>query len=85
MLRRLFFDHPASVGETYLQHLLHASYFAIRMLLAGVACFIHAVVPCLFQSTGRRAITELHSKMVLHRSTLTNHDVAQGPTGSANS
>ena len=85
MLRRLFFDHPASVGETYLQHLLHASYFAIRMLLAGVACLIHAVVPCLFQSTGRRAITELHSKMVLHRSTLTNHDVAQSQTASADS
>jgi hypothetical protein len=67
IIQRLFRDHPESVGETYLQHLLQASYFGVRMLIAGLACLIHAIFPCLFTTTGRTAISELHSKMVLHR------------------
>ena len=67
LIHRLFRDHPASVGETYLEHSFQASYFGVCMLLAGLACLIHAIIPCLFKTTGRRAISELHSKMVLHR------------------
>ena len=32
---RLFNDHPASVGENYGQHLIHASGFGFRMMLGG--------------------------------------------------
>ena len=67
MFRRLFQAHPASVGETYLEHMVHAAYFGSRMLLAGLACLIHALIPSLFQSTGREVITELYTKMVTHR------------------
>ena len=45
MFRRLFQAHPASVGETYLEHMVHAAYFGSRMLLAGLACLIHALIP----------------------------------------
>ena len=72
LIQRLFRDHPESVGETYLEHLLQASYFGARMFLAGLACLIHAVIPCLFKTTGRAAISELHSKMVLHRTKQTD-------------
>jgi hypothetical protein len=37
------------------------------MLAAGLACLVHAVLPCVFKTTGRTAISELHTKMVLHR------------------
>ena len=37
----LFTDHPASVGETYAQHLGSASFFGSRMILAGLACMLH--------------------------------------------
>ena len=67
LIHRLFRDHPASVGETYLEHSFQASYFGVYMLLAGLACLIHAIIPGLFETTGRRAISQLHSKMVLHR------------------
>jgi len=67
LIQRLFRDHPESVGETYLQHLFQASYFGVRMLVAGLACLVHAVLPCLFKTTGRTAVSELHSKLVLHR------------------
>jgi hypothetical protein len=67
LIQRLFRDHPESVGETYLEHLIQASYFGVRMFFAGIGCLIHALIPCLFKTTGRTAISELHSKMVLHR------------------
>jgi hypothetical protein len=67
LIQRLFRDHPESVGETYLEHLFQASYFGMRMVVAGLACLVHALLPCLFETTGRTAISELHSVMVLHR------------------
>ena len=66
-LQRLFNEHPASVGETYWEHLLHASWFAGKMVLAAGACFVHALLPFLFVKTGSKAITELHDAMVTNR------------------
>ena len=67
LIQRLFREHPKSVGESYLEHLFQASYFGVRMLAAGLACLVHAVLPFLFKTTGRTVISELHTKMVLHR------------------
>lgn len=66
-LRRMFTDHPASVGETYGQHLLMAFAFGARMVIAGCACLLHGVFPWLFRTTGSDAIRALHERMVLHR------------------
>lgn len=65
---RLFTQHPLSVGETYLQHLCTASSFGIRMLLGGLACFVHALLPFLFVRTASRCINGLHQRMVVNRS-----------------
>jgi hypothetical protein len=67
LIQRLFREHPESVGESYLEHLFQASYFGMRMLIAGLACLVHAILPCLFKTVGRTAISELHTKMVVHR------------------
>jgi Family of unknown function (DUF6356) len=66
-LAHLFTEHPASVGESYSAHLLRASWFGSRLILAGVACLVHAIFPFLFVKTGSRAITELHAAMVTGR------------------
>jgi len=66
-LLRAFTDHPASVGETYLEHLGHALGFAARMMLAGIACAIHAVLPFLFVRTGSGVVTDLYDRMVVNR------------------
>jgi len=66
-LLRAFTDHPASVGETYLQHLGRALGFATRMVLAGLACAIHAVLPFLFVRTGSGAVIDLYDRMVVNR------------------
>jgi hypothetical protein len=66
-LRRLFTEHPASVGETYFEHLGAASGFAIRMFGGATACFLHALFPFAFQRTGSECITTLHERMVANR------------------
>jgi hypothetical protein len=67
-INRLFTDHPAAVGETYGEHLVQASSFGTRMILAGLACLIHGLFPFLFVRTGSAAISSLHTRMVTHRS-----------------
>lgn len=66
-LSKIFTDHPASVDETYGEHLVMASAFGLRMIGAGLACLVHAVLPFLFVKTGSIAITELHGRMVTNR------------------
>jgi hypothetical protein len=66
-LQTLFTAHPATVGETYVQHLGQASRFGVRMILGGLACLIHGLLPFLFVRTGSATISELHTRMVTHR------------------
>ena len=66
-LVRPFTEHPASVGESYGEHLGQALGFGTRMVLAGLACLIHGVLPFLFVRTGSRTISELNERMVLNR------------------
>lgn len=64
---KLFTEHPASVGESYGEHLAMASGFGIRMVLGGCACLIHGLLPFLFVRTGSAQISELHQTMVANR------------------
>jgi hypothetical protein len=70
-----FRAHPATVGETYVEHFGAASSFGFTLIRAGLACLIHGVFPFLFTTTGRRAIEDLHRRMVTHRDRRT-HDAA---------
>jgi Family of unknown function (DUF6356) len=62
-----FIEHPASVGESYFEHLRHASGFAARMLTGGLACLVHAVLPFLFTHTGSGIIATLNTRMATNR------------------
>ena len=66
-LKALFTDHPASVDETYLEHMGMAGSFGLRLFLASLACLLHALLPFLFVKTGSRMITGLHDEMVANR------------------
>ena len=72
-MHKLFTEHPASVGETYGEHLVHASYFGGRMILAGLACMLHALLPFLCVRTGSQAIEELNAKMLARRQAASRH------------
>ena len=67
MLRRLFVDHPESLGESYAGHQKAAASFGGSMVLAGLACLVHAVIPGLFAKTGSRAVARLHAQMSARR------------------
>lgn len=66
-MKSLFTAHPASVNETYGEHMVVATGFALRLTLGGLACLIHGLLPFLFERTGSSIIAELHQRMVLHR------------------
>ena len=65
--QRLFSEHPASVGETYLQHMGQAARFGTRLVFAGLACLVHSLLPFLFTRTARNAISDLYVRVVLNR------------------
>jgi hypothetical protein len=54
-----FTAHPASVGETYLQHLRFAFRFGVRMTAGGLAAVVHAALPFCFVTTASRINDEL--------------------------
>jgi len=64
---KLFTDHPASVGESYGEHLVMASGFGLRMVAGGIACLLHGLLPFLFVKTGSMQIAVLHERMVTNR------------------
>ncbi|WP_287497418.1 DUF6356 family protein [Pandoraea sp. CB10b_02] len=64
---KIFTQHPASVGENYLQHMGSAISFALPLLGACLACLVHALLPFAFEKTGSRIIARLHERMVTNR------------------
>ena len=62
MFGRLFMDHPRSIGESYFEHLLFAGGFALRLLGAGLAALVHALIPCLFEKTASNMIAKMYAK-----------------------
>ena len=62
MFGRLFMDHPRSVGESYFEHLLFAGGFVLRLLGAGLAALVHALIPCLFEKTASNMIAKMYAK-----------------------
>jgi len=50
-LKHLFTDHPNWKGESYLSHGAWALLYSVYLLLASMACFIHAIFPFLFTHT----------------------------------
>lgn len=67
MLKALFCDHPASVGESYGEHLAAAGGFALRLFAAALVCAVHAVLPFLFERTASAIVDGLHDRMVANR------------------
>lgn len=64
---RALIEHPASVDETYLQHFISALSFGTKMVVAGVACMVHGLLPALFVTRGSDTVCALHGRMVVSR------------------
>lgn len=66
-LKHMFTEHPASVNETYPEHMAMSGSFAWALFLAAGAACIHAVFPFLFEKTASGIINRLYGSMVKGR------------------
>ena len=66
-LMSYFTRHLHSVDESYLEHARHALGFSAGLLVGGVVCLVHALLPFLFERTGSDIIRRLHGRMVENR------------------
>ncbi len=64
---QLFTEHPASVGESYLEHTAAALSFAGPLFIASLCALAHALLPFLFEKTASRIVSRLHDRMVMNR------------------
>ena len=62
-LATMFTDHPASVGESYLQHMGFALRFSGLLAVAALAALIHALLPGLCRTTASRITKRLHARI----------------------
>ena len=65
-----FTQHPASVNESYFQHMKTALGFLMRFSYGAFAALVHAFFPFLFEKAGSELIEELHEKMIAKRRVL---------------
>ncbi len=67
MLKSLFTAHPASVDETYTEHMAMAASFSARLFIGSLACCVHALFPFQCVKTGSSIIADLNERMATHR------------------
>lgn len=67
MVRRIFTEHPRSVGESYGEHMGQALFFARHLSLAAASSLVHAFLPFLFTRSASRRVGLLHERMVANR------------------
>ncbi len=63
MRLRHFTDHPRSLGMSWARHGAGAVGIGFRMIGAGAACIVHAVVPAWFTETAGKTVVSLHEHM----------------------
>ena len=63
MIAAVFLDHPATVNETYFQHMRFALGFAFWLVVAGLAALVHALIPAACETTASRILRRLVAKM----------------------
>ena len=59
----LFQEHPASYNESYIQHLINAALFGAKLVIAGIACIVHAILPFLFVDTASNQVKKLNEEL----------------------
>ncbi len=67
MFRRLFLDHPQSVGESYGEHFHVATSFGMTLIIGGIGAVIHGFLPFAFTTSGSDTVNKLHAVMVAKR------------------
>ncbi|HYI42866.1 MAG TPA: DUF6356 family protein [Sphingomicrobium sp.] len=71
-LDRLFTEHPRSLGMSWAGHAVGAVAIGARLIGAGAACLIHAIVPGWFTETAGRTVTGMYDHMTKRRAGAAN-------------
>ena len=53
-------EHLNEVNETYFQHMVIDIKIGLTMLVTGVICLIHGLIPGLFKKTGSNQIAKMY-------------------------
>ena len=72
MIARLFRDHPRSLGMSWVSHGVGAVAIGAKMIVAGAACIVHAIIPGLFTETAGRTVVGLHEQMTRRKAGAAN-------------
>lgn len=62
-MKKLFTQHPESIGESYGQHFQAAFPCGAKLFFAGLACMVHSILPFLFVNTASDVVKRIHNKM----------------------
>jgi hypothetical protein len=60
---RMLFAHPRSLGMSWAAHGVGAVTIGAKLVGAGLACLVHAVVPGVFTQTAGKTITGMYDHM----------------------
>ena len=63
-VERMFLEHPRSLGMSWASHGAGAFAIGARLVFAGCACLVHAVVPGLFTQTAGKTISGMYDHMM---------------------
>jgi hypothetical protein len=72
MIGRMFSEHPRSLGMTWASHGIGALGIGARLIGAGIACLIHAIVPGWFTQTAGKTVTAMYDDMMRRKAGAAN-------------
>ena len=61
IVTRLFLQHPRSLGMSWAKHGAGAAKIGSELIVAGLAAWVHAVVPGCFTDTAGKVVTRTYN------------------------
>lgn len=62
-MKKLFTQHPESIGETYFEHFKFAFKSGCCLTLAGLALLLHSIFPFIFVTTARDTMAKISQEI----------------------
>lgn len=72
LMRRLFTDHPRSLGMSWASHGAGAVKIGAELIGAGLAAMVHAAVPGWFTQTAGKTVTRIYDHIQSRREGASN-------------
>jgi hypothetical protein len=72
VMRRLFTEHPRSLGMSWAQHGAGAVKIGAELIGAGLAAMVHAAVPGWFTQTAGKTVTRIYDHIQARRDSSAN-------------